>query len=97
MFHYPSDTFDRYNLKIVVEIKLKVKCEMSSIDQMQRTLKFKNENSKIIISKQVHKTRSREVSHEWGFLTSCHFGADTSRTHFLQQLRRRFPSLSVAT
>ena len=47
MFHYPSDTFDRYNLKIVVEIKLKVKCEMSSIDQMLRTLKFKNENSKL--------------------------------------------------
>ena len=47
MFHYPSDTFDRYNLKIVVEIKLKVLSEVSSIDQMLRTLKFKNENSEL--------------------------------------------------
>lgn len=32
MFHYPSDTFDRLSLKIVVEIKLKMLSEMSSID-----------------------------------------------------------------
>jgi hypothetical protein len=47
MFHYPSDTFDRFNLKIVVEKKLKMLSEMSSIDQMLRALNFKNENIKL--------------------------------------------------
>jgi hypothetical protein len=47
MFHYPSDTFNRFNLKIVVEKKLKMLSEMSSIDQMLRALNFKNENIKL--------------------------------------------------